>query len=105
MFVSVLRKQDEKAFAGSTIYLAAMLLGAAFALYPTVMPSTLGAAQDLTIANSEAAPYGLFVGLIWWSVGIGIAVAYFIFVYWMFRGRARAAPPGGPRPAGGSGHA
>ncbi|KAA6460364.1 cytochrome d ubiquinol oxidase subunit II [Acidobacteria bacterium AB60] len=99
-----LRKQDEKAFAGSTVYLAAMLLGAAFALCPTVMPSTLGSARDLTIANSEAAHYGLSVGLIWWGAGIAIAIAYFILVYSMFRGRVRGVPHHGPRAIEENGH-
>ncbi len=104
MFAFAVRKEDEKAFAGSILYLIAMLLGAAFALYPVVLPSTLGSAGDLTIANTQAAYYGLSVGLIWWGVGIGIAIAYFIFVYRMFRGRVRTAPPHGPEPVGGNGH-
>lgn len=103
MIAFALRKEDEKAFAGSTIYLTAMLLGAAFALYPVVMPSTLGSARDLTIGNTQAAYYGLSIGLIWWGVGIGIAIAYFIFVYWMFRGRVQPAPSHAPNPAGGNG--
>jgi cytochrome d ubiquinol oxidase subunit II len=104
MFAFSLRERDDKAFAGSTIYLAAMMLGAAFALNPVVMPSTLGSARDLTVVNTHAAYYGLSVGLIWWGAGIGIAIANFIFVYWMFRGRVQAAPPHGPMPVGRNGH-
>lgn len=81
------------AFAASAVYLAAMLLGAAVALYPVLMPSTLDATSDITIANAMAGHYGLSVGLIWWGFGIAVAIAYFIFVYWMFRGRVQTTAP------------
>jgi cytochrome d ubiquinol oxidase subunit II len=86
------RGNDAMIFAASTAYLAAMLLGAAFGLDPVLMPSTLNSAQDITIANAHAAPYGLTVGLVWWGFGIAMAVAYFLFVYRMFRGRVQASP-------------
>jgi len=80
---------EARAFTCSSAYLAAMLLGAAFALYPVIMPSTVGPQYDVTIADAAAGHYGLSVGLIWWGFGIAIAIGYFVFVYWMFRGKVR----------------
>jgi len=81
--------KESMSFVVSTAYLAAMLLGAAFALDPVLMPSTLNPAQDITITNAQAASYGLSVGLVWWGLGIAVAIAYFLSVYRMFRGRVQ----------------
>jgi cytochrome d ubiquinol oxidase subunit II len=94
ILVFTFREKDAISFAGSTVFLAAMLLGAAFALYPILMPSTLGSAYDLTLANAKAGAYGLTLGLFWWGFGIAFAAAYFVFVYWMFRERVRTSAPG-----------
>jgi cytochrome d ubiquinol oxidase subunit II len=80
---------EARSFTCSSAYLAAMLLGAAFALYPVLMPSTISAQYDITIVNAAAGHYGLSIGLIWWGFGIALAIAYFVFVYWMFRGKVR----------------
>lgn len=80
---------EARSFICSSVYLAAMLLGAAFALYPVLMPSTVSAQYDLSIANAAAGHYGLSIGLIWWGFGIALAIAYFVLVYWMFRGKVR----------------
>jgi cytochrome d ubiquinol oxidase subunit II len=63
-----------------------MLVGAAFALYPVVLPAR-DHRYDLTIYNTAAGSHGLHVGLVWWTFGAVLAVAYFVFVYRMFRGK------------------
>jgi len=82
-------QKERLAFAGSTLYLAAMLVGAAFALYPNVLPASTGAAYSLTIYNTAAARYGLAIGLIWWILGMLLALGYFFFIYRMFRGKVK----------------
>jgi hypothetical protein len=44
------------AFASSCLFLTAMLFGAAAGLYPTVLPSSVNPALDLTIQKVEAGP-------------------------------------------------
>jgi cytochrome d ubiquinol oxidase subunit II len=78
---------DRRAFACSCVYLTVMLVGAAIALYPRLLPSTTGSAYDITIDNALSGPHTLHVGLIWWSLGMVLAVGYFIVVYRMFRGK------------------
>jgi cytochrome bd ubiquinol oxidase subunit II len=80
--------KEKLAFVASTLYIAAMLVGAAFALYPVVLPAR-DHQYDLTIYNSAAASHGLRVGLAWWSFAAVLVVAYFVFVYRMFRGKVQ----------------
>ncbi|MGA8621327.1 MAG: cytochrome d ubiquinol oxidase subunit II [Candidatus Sulfotelmatobacter sp.] len=78
---------DRNAFLCSCIYLTAMLVGAAVALYPRLLPSTTGSANDITIEKALSGPHTLHVGLIWWSFGMLCALVYFVIVYRMFRGK------------------
>src|SRR6266849_5496445 len=80
--------KEKLAFVASSLYIAAMLVGAAFALYPVVLPAR-DHQYDLTIYNSAAGSHGLSVGLAWWTFGAVLAVAYFAFVYRMFRVKVR----------------
>ena len=80
------RGMDQYAFLGSSAYLATMLGGAVFGLYPNVLPA-LDPTHSLTIYNAAAGSYGLTAGLIWWSIGIVIALAYFVFLFRTFRGK------------------
>ena len=72
-----------------TVLLVALgVVGAAFALYPVVLPARK-AEYSLTIANTSAGAHGLSVGFYWWSIGMVLAIGYFVFVYRMFRGKVR----------------
>jgi cytochrome d ubiquinol oxidase subunit II len=83
------RKGKEKlAFIASSLYIAFMLVGAAFALYPVVLPAR-DHQYNLTILNTAAGSHGLSVGLAWWTFGAVLAFAYFVFVYRMFRGKVQ----------------
>ncbi len=80
------KANDKAAFISSSAYLAGMLGGAVFALFPTVLPA-MNPAYSLTIENASAGNYGLTVGLIWWSIGILIAIGYFVFLFRTFKGK------------------
>ena len=82
------RGKEKLAFVASSLYIAFMLVGAAFALYPVVLPAR-DHQFDLTIYNTAAGSHGLSVGLIWWTLSAVLAVAYFVFVYRMFRGKVQ----------------
>jgi cytochrome d ubiquinol oxidase subunit II len=94
MLHGALALKERLAFAGSTLYLAAMLVGAAFALYPNVLPASTDPAYSLTIYNTAAAHYGLTIGIIWWILGMILALGYFFFVYRMFRGKVKLEAEG-----------
>lgn len=80
---------DKLAFISSSVYLATMLGGAVYGLYPDVLPA-LDPAYSLTIHNAKAGDYGLQVGMIWWAFGIIIALGYFIFLFRTFKGKVTA---------------
>jgi cytochrome d ubiquinol oxidase subunit II len=84
------RGRDGLAFsatAGTFAFLVATLF---LDLFPRVMVSTLGPAEDLTIANSASTDYTLT--LMTWAavVFVPIVVGYQAWTYWVFRERVRA---------------
>ncbi len=79
-----------KAFLSSVMYLFLMLAGACWGVYPTLLPATTGAANDITLTRAISAPHTLAVGLVWWAFGMTLAVCYIIFVYTRFKGKADA---------------
>jgi len=93
MIYAIRKGQDlasEKiAFVASSLYIVGMLVGAAFALYPVVLPASTDPALNLTIYNTKAGEHGLAVGLTWWILGIILALGYFFFLFRMFRGKVR----------------
>jgi cytochrome bd ubiquinol oxidase subunit II len=90
MIYAIREGQDKVAFVGSALYIVGMLVGAAFALYPVVLPaSTDPAHRSLTIYNTAAGRHGLTVGLTWWILGMVLALGYFTMLFRMFRGKVR----------------
>jgi len=79
----------------SCVYIAGMLVGAAFALYPNVLPASTGSRYSLTIYNTAAGAHGLSVGFVWWTLGMILALVYFVFIYRMFRGKVKLGEGGG----------
>src|SRR4051812_29418560 len=68
---------------------AATIFGAA---YPVVIPSTIDAAFDVTIADASVSDYTLTV--MTWIAGFGLPVVlgYQAWTYWVFRKRLTAEP-------------
>lgn len=87
-------RKEVLAFVCGGLYLAFMLVGAVYSLYPVVLPA-INPQYSLTIQNSITTAYALQVGLRWWLVGIVIALCYFIFLYRMFRGKIVLEDHGG----------
>jgi cytochrome bd ubiquinol oxidase subunit II len=90
MIYAIRKGLDKIAFVGSALYIVGMLVGAAFALYPVVLPATTDPAhRSLTIYNTAAGRHGLTVGLTWWCLGMVLALGYFVLLFRMFRGKVR----------------
>ena len=94
MIYAIRKGEDKTAFVGSALYIVGMLVGAAFALYPVVLPASTDPALNLTIYNTAAGAHGLSVGLVWWTLSMIIALVYFVFVYRMFRGKVKLGEGG-----------
>ena len=87
MMHGILKVNDKLAFVASAVYILGMLVGAAFALYPVVLPASTDPARSLTIYNSAAGHHGLSVGFTWWILGALLALGYFTFLFRMFKGK------------------
>jgi cytochrome d ubiquinol oxidase subunit II len=80
---------ERNAFLSSCVYIVATLGGAAVGLYPTLLPSSAGPANDITVSNASAGAVSLSIGLIWWTIGMAVALGYTVVVYTMFKGKVR----------------
>jgi cytochrome d ubiquinol oxidase subunit II len=89
MMHAMIKRTDKIAFVASALYIVGMLVGAAFALYPVVLPASTDPARNLTIYNTAAGHHGLIVGLMWWVPGMILALGYFFFLFRMFKGKVR----------------
>ncbi|HUA13792.1 MAG TPA: cytochrome d ubiquinol oxidase subunit II [Verrucomicrobiae bacterium] len=89
MMHGMLKSADKLAFVGSALYIVGMLVGAAFALYPVVLPASTDPARNLTIYNTRAGEHGLAVGFAWWILGAILALGYFTFLFRKFKGKVR----------------
>jgi len=95
MPVLVRKGRDLAAFVGSTAYIVGMLGGAAFAIYPNLLPASTNPSYSLTIFNAKTGDYSLRVGLVWWLFGIALAIGYFTFIYRSFWGKVVLDEEGG----------
>lgn len=90
MEVFARRARERAAFAASCVFLIATLAGAAFALYPVLLPSSADPGRALTVHGAASEGYALRVGLVWWTVGIALVTASFRYLYGQFRGKVAA---------------
>jgi cytochrome d ubiquinol oxidase subunit II len=89
MMHGILKHAEKTAFVASALYIVGMLVGAAFALYPVVLPASTDPALNLTIYNTAAGEHGLAVGFTWWILGMILALGYFTLLFRMFKGKVR----------------
>jgi cytochrome d ubiquinol oxidase subunit II len=89
MIYAMRKCADKIAFVASAVYIVGMLVGAAFGLYPVVLPASTDPVRSLTIYNTAAGHHGLSVGFTWWILGLLLALAYFFFLFRIFKGKVR----------------
>ncbi|HEX4782929.1 MAG TPA: cytochrome d ubiquinol oxidase subunit II [Candidatus Sulfotelmatobacter sp.] len=89
MMHGILKYREKMAFVASALYIVGMLVGAAFGLYPVVLPASTDPARNLTIYNTAAAQHGLTVGITWWIIGMVLALGYFTLLFRMFKGKVQ----------------
>ncbi len=89
MIRGIQKRHEKTAFVASAVYIIGMLVGAAFALYPVVLPASTDPARNITIYNAAAGHHGLSVGFAWWILGMILALGYFFYLFRMFSGKVR----------------
>ncbi|GHF58907.1 cytochrome d ubiquinol oxidase subunit II [Amycolatopsis bartoniae] len=87
--------RDGQAFAALGVTIAAAVVTMFGALYPDVLPSTMDAANSLTVHNSSSSPYTLKVMTWVGAFGAPAVLVYQGWTYWVFRKRVSTAhiPP------------
>lgn len=94
MFFYHMKSSDTASFLSSGVFIAGMAATTAFGLFPNLLPASTSSEYSLTIYNTPAGDYGLWVGLVWWGVGIMLAGAYFIYLFYSFRGKIKVPVEG-----------
>ncbi|HYO87648.1 MAG TPA: cytochrome d ubiquinol oxidase subunit II [Candidatus Limnocylindrales bacterium] len=84
---SIFMHRYGRAFFGTAITLLSVVVLAFSTLFPRVMPSSLGAAYDLTIYNASSSQYTLTVMTVIALTLIPIVLLYQGWSYWVFRKR------------------
>jgi cytochrome d ubiquinol oxidase subunit II len=84
--VASLKIREGWAFVFSALAIATFVSNLFFALYPRVMPSSLGSQFDLTITNASSTEYTLKV----------MTIVYQGWTYWVFRKRISASQIANP---------
>lgn len=86
-----LRKREGWAFTFSALAILSFVVTLFTALYPRVMPSSLGSQFDLTIRNASSTDYTLRVMTIVALVMTPLVLIYQGWTYWVFRKRVSAS--------------
>ena len=86
-----LKRREGWAFIYSAATIATFVSTLFFALYPRVMPSSLGAQFDLTISNTSSTDYTLKVMTVVALIMTPLVLVYQGWTYWVFRKRVSAS--------------
>jgi cytochrome d ubiquinol oxidase subunit II len=87
---ATLKVREGWAFIFSAVAIATFVSDLFFALYPRVMPSSLGAEFDLTITNASSTQYTLKVMTVVAVIMTPLVLIYQGWTYWVFRKRVSA---------------
>ena len=89
--LATLKVREGWAFIFSAVAIATFVADLFYALYPRVMPSSLGAQFDLTITNASSTQYTLKVMTIVAVIMTPLVLIYQGWTYWVFRKRVGAS--------------
>jgi cytochrome bd-type quinol oxidase subunit 2 len=90
--------REGAAFAATSATMAAVVVSLFAELYPRVMVSSLGAANDLTVSDTAASGYALRVMTVTLVLLLPVVLAYQGWTYHVFRSRLRSDDLPGHRP-------
>ncbi|MEH0110091.1 cytochrome d ubiquinol oxidase subunit II [Tersicoccus sp. MR15.9] len=86
-WIQARRDREGRAFAGLAVFLLGGVAAIFSAAYPVVLPSSLNAAWDLTVANASSSAYTLGVMTVVAAFGVPLVLVYQGWTYWVFRKR------------------
>ena len=80
-------RREMRAFLGSSLLLAGLLVMGGAALFPVMLYSTIAPEYSLTAYAVAAGPNSLRLAFIWWPAGFALATAYFVFISRRYAGK------------------
>ena len=81
--------KETMAHHGASWCIAGLLGGAAAAIFPVMLRSTLSPAFSMTAHTGAADAYSLKVGLFWWPVAAALSLSYAWVISKRYRGKER----------------
>jgi cytochrome bd ubiquinol oxidase subunit II len=93
---ATLKRREGWAFIFSASAILLFVADLFYALYPRVMPSSLGSQFDLTINNASSTPYTLKVMTVVALIMTPLVLIYQGWTYWVFRKRVSASQISNP---------
>jgi len=75
-----LNRAPRRAFLGSGLFIAGLVLSAAYAMFPYALAARVPG-RALTLSRVAAQPDTLRAMLLWWLPGMALATAYSVFIY------------------------
>lgn len=80
-------RQEPRAFVGSNLLLAGLLITGGAALFPVMLHSTLAPEHSLTAHAVASSPRALVLATLWWPVAFALAIIYFVFISRRYAGK------------------
>ena len=79
------------AIAGSSLFIAGLMVAGAVGVFPIMLYSTLVPQYSLSAYQTAAAGHGLAVALVWWPIAFVFSIGYFLFIYRHYSGKVKLA--------------
>jgi cytochrome bd ubiquinol oxidase subunit II len=90
IFTGLRGRLELRAFVGSCLLIAGLLIGAAAVLYPVLLYSTLSGEYSLTAYNSASSEHSLVVAALWWPVAFVLSLTYAGLIFRHYRGKVHS---------------
>jgi cytochrome bd ubiquinol oxidase subunit II len=87
VLTGLIRGDERRAFVGSNLFLAGLLVTGSAAFFPVMLYSTLAPANSLTAYNVSAGAQSFLLASYWWPVGFVLTTIYFLFISKRYAGK------------------
>jgi cytochrome d ubiquinol oxidase subunit II len=88
-FTGLQSKRELLAVAGSSAFIAGLMVAGSASVFPIMLRSTLAPEYSLSAFQNAAAGRGLIAALVWWPVSLIFAIGYFLFIYRHYSGKVK----------------
>lgn len=87
LFSGLAKGQEKRAFVGSNLFLAGLLVTGSAAFFPVMLYSTLAPENSLSAYSVASGSASLLLASYWWPVGFVLATLYFVFISRRYAGK------------------